>query len=172
MHSNSSKMSRLPKRRANHKCATRRRGGQTLVEFALIVPVLLAMLMGIIEFGWLVKTQLTVANAAREGIRYAALGNSSSNVRLRIENSATTLSPAITDSQITLEQTSDTTSSTPTYYAWPADTTATPPKNGITPGNFVRITVRYPHHQLTGFFPFLRNRIVMVQVSMAREGGS
>ncbi len=40
----------------------RRRRGSTLVEFALIVPVLLAKLMGIIEFGWLVKNNLTIAN--------------------------------------------------------------------------------------------------------------
>jgi len=33
----------------------------------------------------------------------------------------------------------------------------------------IRITVAYPHRPLTGFFPFLNNRILTVTVSMARE---
>jgi TadE-like protein len=51
----------------------RRRGnsesGQDVVEFALILPVLVLLLLGIIEFGWLIFTYNTVAHAAREGAR-------------------------------------------------------------------------------------------------------
>ncbi|HIQ01886.1 MAG TPA: hypothetical protein EYH30_07120, partial [Anaerolineales bacterium] len=54
----------------------RRKGrlGQTLVEFALILPVLLLLLFGIIEFGAAFHAWLTLEHAAREAARYAATG--------------------------------------------------------------------------------------------------
>ncbi|HUP01701.1 MAG TPA: TadE/TadG family type IV pilus assembly protein [Gemmatimonadota bacterium] len=47
--------------------------GQSLVEFAIVVPVLLGIVIGIAEFGraWNVRQVLT--NAAREGARQAVL---------------------------------------------------------------------------------------------------
>jgi len=47
----------------------RRDAGQDLVEMALILPLLLALLLGIIEFGVAVWRYNTLANAAREGAR-------------------------------------------------------------------------------------------------------
>ena len=47
--------------------------GQALVEFALVLPVLLVILCGIIDFGWLYYNQITLNNAAREGARYAVI---------------------------------------------------------------------------------------------------
>lgn len=47
--------------------------GQAMVEFALVLPLLLALLCGIIDFGWLYYNQITLNNAAREGARYAVI---------------------------------------------------------------------------------------------------
>ena len=47
--------------------------GQSLVEFALVLPILLMLLCGIIDFGWLYYNQITLNNAAREGARYAVI---------------------------------------------------------------------------------------------------
>jgi Flp pilus assembly protein TadG len=44
--------------------------GQDLIEFALILPLLLLLLTGIMEFALAVMAYNTVANAAREGARY------------------------------------------------------------------------------------------------------
>jgi Flp pilus assembly protein TadG len=44
-----------------------------LVEFALIAPLLLLMLIGLIEFGWLFAQNLDVRHGAREGARLAAV---------------------------------------------------------------------------------------------------
>ncbi len=52
------------------------RRGQSLVEFALVFPVVLAMLFGLIEFGRVIHAQVTVQNAAREGARFAITGQS------------------------------------------------------------------------------------------------
>ena len=51
----------------------RRESGQSIVEFALVLPILLALLCGIIDFGWLYYNQITLNNAAREGARYAVI---------------------------------------------------------------------------------------------------
>ena len=47
--------------------------GQGLVEMALIVPVLLLMVAGLVDFGRAFRGYIVVTNAAREGARYASL---------------------------------------------------------------------------------------------------
>ena len=47
--------------------------GQALVELALVLPLLLALLCGIVDFGWIYYNQITLTNAAREGARYAVI---------------------------------------------------------------------------------------------------
>ncbi len=44
--------------------------GQTLVEFALILPLLLLLLLGIAEFAIAVLAYNTLADSARQGARY------------------------------------------------------------------------------------------------------
>jgi len=50
--------------------------GAIIVEFALIVPILLMLLIGIVNFGVAYNTQIALQGAAREGARALALGNS------------------------------------------------------------------------------------------------
>ncbi len=54
---------------------TRRRStaGQDLVEFALILPLLLLLLLGIAEFSLIIFDYDTLGNAAREGARYGVV---------------------------------------------------------------------------------------------------
>ena len=52
----------------------RGRRGQTLVEFALTLPLLLLLLLGIIEFGRIFQAWVTLQNAARTAARYAVTG--------------------------------------------------------------------------------------------------
>lgn len=46
--------------------------GMQLVEFALVLPLLLLLLLGIIEFGFVLYNQAAITNASREGARWAA----------------------------------------------------------------------------------------------------
>ncbi|MCJ7624115.1 MAG: pilus assembly protein [Anaerolineaceae bacterium] len=51
--------------------------GQSLVEFALVLPILILLMIGILEFGYFFFIYSTVNNAAREAVRYgAAIGES------------------------------------------------------------------------------------------------
>jgi hypothetical protein len=50
--------------------------GQSLVEFALILPVLVLMLIGTLDFGRVVLANDTISNAAREAARYAIVHGS------------------------------------------------------------------------------------------------
>ena len=63
--------------------AWRRQRGQALIETALAVPVLLAMVWGVMGFGRLYTAQLAITNASREGARLGALGKTP----VRIEDS-------------------------------------------------------------------------------------
>jgi Flp pilus assembly protein TadG len=49
------------------------RRGQSLVEFALVLPVLIVVLMAIFDFGFGIYTYNVLSNAAREGARYGII---------------------------------------------------------------------------------------------------
>ena len=51
-----------------------RRKAQALVEFSLTLPILLLLTFGIIEFGRLFQSWVTIQNAVREATRYATTG--------------------------------------------------------------------------------------------------
>jgi hypothetical protein len=51
--------------------------GQTLIEFAILLPVLLMMIMGALDLGRIVWANDMIGNAAREGARYAIVHGAS-----------------------------------------------------------------------------------------------
>jgi len=51
--------------------------GAAVVELAVVLPLLLTLVFGIIEFGWVFMVRETLTNASREGCRVAVLQGSS-----------------------------------------------------------------------------------------------
>lgn len=51
------------------------RRGAALVEFAIVLPLLLALVFGIIEFGFLFYNKAMLTNASREGARLGIVYN-------------------------------------------------------------------------------------------------
>lgn len=49
--------------------------GAAAVELALILPILVLLVFGIVEFGRAYHTQVTLTHAAREGARHMAIHN-------------------------------------------------------------------------------------------------
>ncbi|MCL6570226.1 MAG: pilus assembly protein [Bacillus sp. (in: Bacteria)] len=58
--------------------------GQSLVETALMVPVLLLFLFGIVDFGRLLYTILTLDHAGREAARLASVHSSDADIEGRV----------------------------------------------------------------------------------------
>ena len=55
-----------------HRQKDRDPRGQTLVEFALVLPILVLIVLGIMQFGLLFWAQITLTQAARDTGRWAA----------------------------------------------------------------------------------------------------
>ncbi|HTC85547.1 MAG TPA: TadE/TadG family type IV pilus assembly protein [Candidatus Acidoferrum sp.] len=47
--------------------------GQSLVEFAIVFPIFMLVLAGLLDFGFLLYNRISVINAAREGARAASV---------------------------------------------------------------------------------------------------
>ncbi|HEV3058433.1 MAG TPA: TadE family protein [Vicinamibacterales bacterium] len=75
--------------------------GAELIEFALVFPLLLFVVLGVIDFGFLFQRYEVVTNAAREGARVAVLpGYSDADVQTRVNQYLTAgglTGPATTD---------------------------------------------------------------------------
>ncbi len=48
-----------------------RQGGQALLEFALVIPIFLVILLGMVDVGRVIWANNTLSNAAREAARFA-----------------------------------------------------------------------------------------------------
>lgn len=59
--------------------------GQSTVEFVLILPLVMLLLLGLIQAGVLLRDQLLVAGAAREGAREAAVSSDVMKIRRAAE---------------------------------------------------------------------------------------
>jgi Flp pilus assembly protein TadG len=74
--------------------------GQALVEFSLVLPIFLVMMMGIVDVGRAIWAQNSLASAAREGARLAIVHGGTSTTLCPIGPPATTetIPPATTPS--------------------------------------------------------------------------
>lgn len=106
----------------------RREDGQALVEFALVLPVLLVIVLAIMKFGILFEQYLTLTDAVRGGARTLAIGRGTANACTtadnQVVNSATGL--GLQTSQIS--------------HTFTAPDSCT----SLTSGNAVTITATYP----------------------------
>lgn len=102
-----------------------RERGAAMVEFALVVPLLLLIVMGIVDVGRAYLVQTSVSNAAREGVRVMALSDDSAAAQSAAISAAPGLTPGLTASQVTFSAAS------------------------CTPGTQVTATVSYPTAYIT-----------------------
>ena len=58
--------------------------GQSFVEFALVLPILILLVLGIIQFGIVFYGQVTITSAAREGARMSSIGKSYEVIETKI----------------------------------------------------------------------------------------
>ena len=58
--------------------------GQSLVEAALVIPLFIMILCGILDFGWIFSNQLMINNCSREGARYAIVRSNESDMTSQV----------------------------------------------------------------------------------------
>jgi Flp pilus assembly protein TadG len=121
----------------------RGRRGSALIEFMLLLPFWATALFGALEFGQIFQERLELTNAAREGIRHIAVGDTTTLALAAMQNSQPQL--GITSGQVTFETSSDGTT-------WTA--IADSGSNNTAPrDNLCRVTVTdWPHRMVTGAF--------------------
>ncbi len=123
--------------------------GAAVVEMAIVAPVLLTLVFGIIEFGWVFMAYQTITNAAREGARTAVLQGSLANgsdVEARVHDYVSPAGLPQYPLQIVASMAS---ASGPGLFLKRSDDTAAPKD----PTEAVRLTVPYSEVSLLGVLP-------------------
>jgi Flp pilus assembly protein TadG len=91
----------------NRRIHIRNQHGQTMTEFALVMPILLLLLLGIIQFGIVFNNYLTLTDAVRAGARKGAVSRRTTNptqlTTSAVQNAATDLKAS--DLQVTVNST-------------------------------------------------------------------
>jgi hypothetical protein len=65
--------------------------GQALVEFALVLPILLILLLGVLDFGRAIAAYNSVSNAARSGARVAIVNQDLAAIEAAVESEGISL---------------------------------------------------------------------------------
>jgi len=121
--------------------------GQALVEFALVFPILLLLVMGILQFGMMLNSYLSIENASREGARAGIVGSSDSEIR----NTIISTSPSLDPNKLTV--------------------TITPAEANRKSGNTLTVKVTYNYNLTVPIISSLFNNVVPLngQTSMRIE---
>ena len=126
--------------------ARRARGerGAALVEFALVLPLLMLFVFGVIEFGGTYNDYISLRNGVREGARLAVVNDQSggnivaeTKQRIGLDATQTKVAVSLSGSQV---------------------------------GDSVTVCASYPAYNVTGIMkPFLGNRTLTSRVTMRLE---
>lgn len=83
-----------------------RQSGASLVEFAILAPLLVLLLLGIIEFGWKFGQFNEVRHAVREGSRFAAVdGGDNAAIRVTVCDALDGLDAGVTAVRVQMTRT-------------------------------------------------------------------
>jgi Flp pilus assembly protein TadG len=74
--------------------------GQTMTEFAVVLPILVVLLFGIIQFGIAFNNYVTLTDAARAGARKGAVSRNASNPVAACTNQVYTSASDLKSSQL------------------------------------------------------------------------
>lgn len=70
--------------------------GQAMLELALVLPVLLLVLLGIVDFGRVMSTNYVVQHAARDAVRYASIGDDDTKIGQVVQTDTASIPSGVT----------------------------------------------------------------------------
>jgi Flp pilus assembly pilin Flp len=81
-----------------HRRRHREERGAAAVEFALVMPILIVVVLGIVNLGFVLAQQISLNNGARQAARFAVVeGPTCGQIELEGKNSAETIGMEATD---------------------------------------------------------------------------
>lgn len=150
------------------KKVTRRRGkigrrGLATVELAVVLPVLMLLLFGIMEMGMLFKDVLMLQESVREGARTAEVGAVPSQITSTVQTSAVSLNMA----QMTITSQYRTWSGT-AWNAWTTlGTSASGTSNNAPSASQIMVSASYNHMLIVrGLFGFIATDAAKTMVTI------
>lgn len=112
--------------------------GQALVESALVLPIILLLMLGMVELGRISNAYLVLIHAARHGARHAAVGGTNAEIISRVKEASLPLDRERLTISISPEQNRQM-------------------------GSNVRVTVSYPLQLITPFPAAVVNNPFIIQ---------
>lgn len=130
--------------RAKLKSFEKDEKGQSLVEFAIVVPILLLFIVGIVNLGIIMFTYLSMNITAQEASRLAGLGRPDTEIVQYARDHATVKSPDLLEVDIT------------------------PDESTRKPGDYVTVTLKYSVDNLTPIFDQFLSALTLSATSTVR----
>jgi Flp pilus assembly protein TadG len=154
----------LRARRETARSGSASEGGVVAVEFALVMPLLLILVFGIVEFGVMLNRDMIIGNASRDAARAASLNASYDEVRTSVTSelaqSGIPTTAATTTIDICVLPTAATTCTNMTAAAYAAAATS---------GRTAVVKVTYEHSFLTPIISsFLGDSVSLQQLTQMR----
>ncbi len=118
--------------------------GQSLVEMALITPILILLLIGAADLGRAFYAYTAITNAAREGARYgASYPSNSSGIVTRVQNEVANSQLSIPNGNIT--------SGCNTYTSGSYTKGSSVSCSAAVNGDFITVNISYPFNLVTSY---------------------
>ena len=113
--------------------------GQSLVEFAILLPILMVLFVGVLDLGRMFHAYLTIQNASREGARYGSdYPTATTAIRQHVAAEAASSGITITDAMIPVP-------------AIQNDGTFRDPPTNAQPNQSITVQVNYPFTLITTY---------------------
>jgi Flp pilus assembly protein TadG len=122
-----------------------REEGQSLVEFALVIPIFLLLCLGTIQFGYILNNYLILSGVARDAARVGSVTNSDTKIKQTISNN----NPTLEESQITI--------------------TITPSETYRKRGDQLTVQLDYPIRMVLPMFEWMEGHKLVSAVTMRVE---
>jgi Flp pilus assembly protein TadG len=123
----------------------RAQDGAAAVEFALVAPLLLMLLFGIISFGFVFAQKLALGNGARQGARLGVVsGVTCAQIYSQAQSASSTIGMSSSAVSVSITKVSSSgTSTTPCGTGSAQSTSSTQPCTGSATGDSIKVSLSY-----------------------------